>query len=236
MFPNGRFWSSQIRSDFIPATRRISEVFLTRFIPTFASAESEAESRSQQVYDELLAQPSDGDGDLAECAETAEDAGNTYYIWMKELEQGVLNACAMFLYHLFEQQMVLLLRRELLSDAEISNAKLFKCETAQERIGACGIDVARLASWSTIVELRLVANAVKHGEGRSSDELFQLASDLFEPPLLKAIGGGAGLPSRSSVFTPLLGNDLYVTQERIEMYVSALTDFWKELAARMEAR
>lgn len=234
MFPNARFWSSHIRSDFIPAVHRTAEIFLDRLLPTFRTAEDEAAAKTAEVYEELIASPSDGSGDLAEFAEVADEAGDTYFAWLKELEQSMLNACAMFLYHLFEQQMVMLLRRELLLDHEQGNLKLFICDTAVDRIRQYGVEINNFPSWPALTELRLLANVVKHGDGPSSEKLHALAPELFEAPLLRGMKLSGVMARKPQVFTPLLGNDIYVTAERIEFYRVALEKFWRELAKSID--
>jgi hypothetical protein len=234
MFPNGRFWGSHIRSDFIPALQRTAEIFLNRILPTFRSGEDEAAATTARAYEDLISGPADGSKDLAEFAEVADQAGDTYYTWLKELEQSMLNACAMFLSHLFEQQMMMLLRRELLLDHERANSRLFTFDVAGERIRQHGIEISKFSSWPVLTELRLLANVVKHGDGRSAEQLHVVAPELFEPPMIRGMKLGGIMAVKPSVFTPLLGNDIYVTVDGIARYQVALEDFWRELAARVE--
>jgi hypothetical protein len=97
-----------------------------------------------------------------------------------------------------------------------------------------GVDVARLASWKKIEELRLVANVIKHTEGRSSDELLALRPDLFVHPLFRTEKESFGSPP-GDVRMPLMGDDLYVSEEDLVVYTKAVQGFWEELASALEA-
>ena len=46
-----------------------------------------------------------------------------------------------------------------------------------------GLSLRDLPQWDAVAELRLVANAVKHAEGESEQELRQLRPDLFVHPV-----------------------------------------------------
>jgi hypothetical protein len=50
-----------------------------------------------------------------------------------------------------------------------------------------GIDLASLAAWAKIDELRSVANSVKHAEGGSARQLRQVRPDLFQSPAFAEI-------------------------------------------------
>ncbi len=135
-----------------------------------------------------------------------------------------MNCCALFLYHLYEQQVMLFLRQELLPWREKDNRKLYTHEEVRKRLGLANVDITKFACWSKLEELRHLANAIKHGEGKSSEELLRIAPHLFE------IGGRAsGWPISGRVYTPLLGEDIFVNAAHIREYVGALKQYWMEL-------
>ncbi len=236
---NARFWSHQFRRDFVPATERVVEVFLGRLIPTFSSIEEEAEKKSEKIYEELCSRPGDENSDLAELAEDAQDIGIDYYMSMKGLEQGILNTCAVFLYHMFEQQLMLFHRGELLQLHEEKNSKLFTHDEIKARLKSHKINIEAFTTWPKLEELRLLANSIKHGEGKSSQDLCRIAPELFESPVikdLKGLGLGRGKARTSAtIYTPLLGDDIYVTQDHIRSYESALKEFWNELGLALQS-
>lgn len=236
---NTRFWSHQLRRDFVPATERVVEVFLCRLIPTFSSIEEEAEKKSEEIYEELCSRPGDENTDLAGLAELAEDIGVDYYISMRGLRQGMLNTCAVFLYHMFEQQLMLFHRRELLQLHEEKNSRLFTHNEIKARLKSHNVNIEAFNAWPKLEELRLLAHSIKHGEGKSSQDLYRIASELFESPAIKGLkglglGGGKACTS-ATIYTPLLGDDIYVTQVHIRSYESALKEFWNELGLALQS-
>ena len=86
--------------------------------------------------------------------------------------------------------------------------------------------VAELKNWSLIRQLRRVANTVKHGEGRSAEQLKKSNPELFgrQQP-----SGLRGIPSPLPAM-PLIGQGLQLTEEDFERYRAALMQFWDELA------
>ena len=78
-----------------------------------------------------------------------------------------------------------------------------------------GLDLKGLLSWPVINELRLVANAVKHGEGHSAADLRQLRPDLFVLPQFKDREIGT---HRLRVRKPLFGQDIYVSADDFAKY------------------
>lgn len=226
---NAHFWIHQFRTDFVPAIERVVDVFLNRVLPTFVSIETEAKKRSEEAYEELCSRPGDGSTDLADLAETAQDVGIDYYISMKGLEQGMLNTCAVFLHHLFEQQLMLFHRRELLQPHEEKNSKLFRHNELTARLSTHGIETKSFSSWPQIEELRLLSNTIKHGEGKSSQSLFRLAPELFESPNAKLLGPDLSRwLTPATIYTPLLGDEIFVSVERLRSYEQALKSFWKD--------
>lgn len=89
-----------------------------------------------------------------------------------------------------------------------------------------GADLTAFKSWSSIDQLRLVANVVKHGEGRSAEELKRRNPERFgrqQPPELRGVP--TSLPAM-----PLIGQALRLTEEDFERYRATLLQFWDELA------
>ena len=178
---NPNLWLPRFRNDFIPAIRRVEEVFLQRLQPTFSLIEAESEKLEKDLWDEAMDQPRYEDyPDEGQIAEAAKDAAVSHYLGLKGMEQGLLNCCALFLYHLYEQHLVLFLRQELLDWRVRDNKKRYTHEEARNRLKIANADITTFAVWPKLEELRHLANAIKHGEGKSSDELLQIAPHLFE--------------------------------------------------------
>jgi hypothetical protein len=133
---------------------------------------------------------------------------------------------AVAIYHAFEQQVILFLRREILHPIEENDQKLFSMTEFQNRLKVHGINVQDLPPWKCVSELRLVANTVKHAEGQSAKQLQESRPDLFRHPRVMDIPF-SNVTRR--IFQPLVGEDLYVSLEDIRAYCNATIDFWKDL-------
>lgn len=218
-------WTPRFRNDFIPAIQRVEDVFLQRLQPTFFSIEAESEKFENDLWEEAMGQPHYGDfADECEMAESVRDTAVSHYLGLKGMEQGLLNCCALFLYHLYEQHVMLFLRQELLDWRERDNKKLYTHEQVHNRLKLANVDLTTFGTWSKLEELRHLANAIKHGEGKSSEALLQVAPHLFE-----MAGLSNGWPISGRVYTPLLGEDICVRPEHIREYADTLKRFWLEL-------
>ena len=230
---NSNFWAPRFRSDFIPAVRRVEDVFLNRILPTFSSIDSESEALTERLWEEAMSQPYyEGGPDEGDIAEAVQDAGISHYMGLKGMEQGLLNCCALFLYHLYEQQLMLFHRKELLGWREQHDSKLFTQKEVQKRRSLASVDIQTFSVWPKLEELRCLANTIKHGEGKSSQELLALAPHFFVSPELKG-SPLYGTASSGRVYAPLVGDDIYVTPEQIGEYANAIEGFWLELLASL---
>jgi hypothetical protein len=173
--------------------------------------------------------PADDDNiwDMNEIAENAHEAGLDYYQAITNVHQGIINLSVAALYHLFEQQLLLFHRRQVLHPSEENNISLIKLDEYKKRLSDGGLNLENLSSWPQVDELRLVANSVKHAEGKSTERLSKLRPDLFENPILKdeALNWLASSPN---VYMPLGGEDVYLTIIDLDLYRSALLSFWDE--------
>ena len=230
MIRNGLFWADNFERMFIPGIEALAECLGRRILPSFANLKEEADRVEQEEYERWGA--SAGlEFDPSQAAEAAREAALSHYQIMKGVEQGVLNMFAAMCYHLFEQQLLLFHRRELLRPEEENSAPLLKLGEVKRRLVEHGIDITRFSVWAKIDELHLVANVVKHAEGGSADTLRARNSELFirPDPVIRSIFGHRIEPS-GWLYQPLMGEDFYVTLEIFQSYTKAVTDFWEELA------
>ncbi|WP_122390253.1 hypothetical protein [Pseudomonas savastanoi] len=222
---NFHFWVQRFRDDFIPTIQRVEDVFLLRLQPTFTSIEAESEKLEDDLWESAMSQPYYGDyPDEGDIAEAVRDASVSHYMGLKGMEQGLLNCCALFLYHLYEQQVMIFLRQELLPWRKKDDKTLYTHGEVRKRLGLINVDITKFACWAKLEELRHLANAIKHGEGKSSVELLKIAPHLFE-----VSGQVSGWPLSGRVYTPLLGEDIFVNAGHIHEYVGALKQYWMEL-------
>jgi hypothetical protein len=85
------------------------------------------------------------------------------------------------------------------------------------------INTESFRCWHQLNELHLVANTVKHGDGRSSDKLKALNPALFKDPN-DPLPQFYGLPLR-----PLVGEGLRLTSDHFNAYKACVENFWSEL-------
>jgi hypothetical protein len=229
MYLNARFWSHLFETSFAKQIGAFCEVLETRVLPLFANAEAEAEKVAETEYGRLGNLPGGEYGpsiDPADAAEMAQEAGLAHYELITATMQTFLNLTATALYHMFEQQLLVFHRRQVLRPAEEHDPELStKLDVFYERLQGAGLAVKGLPSWTTISELALAAHTIKHGEGRSARRLRTMNPQLFTPP---ALHGTRFSRPVGTVSQPLAGEDIYVTLEDIHKYRDALLLFWRE--------
>jgi len=229
---NGFFWSRHFREVFEPQVSSVLALLEGRLLPTFGKLETEAEEATQAEWDRLMSMSGPEDADMGDLAETAYDAGIAHFSMMTGLQQGLQNLFSVSLHHLFEQQAFIFLRKEVLDTSEDGDAQLFKTSVLRKRLKDYGIDIGAFRCWPVVDELRLVANTVKHTEGDSAFKLFKLRPDLFSPS--NSVFEKSPWPKASArVYSPLMGEDIYITTEQLKIYAAAVTDFWQEMAVSM---
>lgn len=227
---NHHFWERAFKRDFFPQLRAGVDVLSRRLIPAFDSISDESNAVAEDAWDSFMSGPATGDEDPGDFAEAAMDAGVSHFFLLTGIRQGMVNLFASALFHTFEQQVMFFLRRELLHPSEEYDHTLLTWKTFNERLGQWGIDYKKLDSWPTVREAELVANTVKHGDGRSASDLFALRPDLFQHP---DATHPSPYPDKPRVDRPLLGEDVYVGIADIERYRDAMIGFWTDLVQAM---
>ena len=156
---------------------------------------------------------------------------------MSGVRQGVLNLLAVGLHHLFEQQQLFFLRRELARDDEGA----LRVAELERRLARLGIDCRSFRSADKLYELWKAANAIKHGAGPAAKELAALRPDLFENPVLAkyglrngVLGSGRAAVLASSLSAPLAGDDLYISERDLADWCAAVVDYWEELSTMLD--
>ncbi len=238
MVPNAKYWAHYFREFHVRMIEGFRAGALEKVATAFGGIAEEAEAAAEAEFERLGSMPADDEIDMGDVAEWANDYGIQYYETMSEVRQGVLNLLAVGLHHLFEQQQLVFLRRELARDdeRELRVAKL------ERRLARLGIDCRSFRAARKLHELRKAANAIKHGAGSAATELAALRPDLFENPVLASHGpardsaSGSGRAARlaSSLSAPLAGDDLFVSERDIADWCAAVVDYWKELSTALD--
>ena len=230
---DGGFWGPALRSSFIPEIEWFVRMFLERVLTAFDNIEAEADAAADEAWEGYMQQPSDGSEDPGDYAEIAIEAGIERYTRLSNVRQALLNMSAVSLWHLVEQQILFFHKRQVLSIHEENESTLHNRRTFIERMKAAGIDVEGLSSWSKLNELRVIANAVKHGEGNALNQAALLRPDILihptmrdEPPMFQSAKPHADRPAG--------GEDIYVTAADIKKYAEAAIEFWNKIADEIE--
>jgi hypothetical protein len=247
---NAYYWRGMFLDTFIDELSTWRDAVLDRLLPTFADLERESRNVASAEFTRRGRMPASEEsaGDMGDHADLANEEGLAHYERMQGARQGLLNLATAGLYHLYEQQVALLVTKELITLHEERDAK-FMTELLKtgamlrlfaNRLKAAGIDHTALPAYAKLDELCLVANVVKHGAGKSAEKLLRQAPLLFVPPILRDdewtlrnltrdVGAFRPKPPRR-VDRPLAGNDLYVTPEEFQRYADAAIGFWTEFA------
>jgi len=227
---NALFWAWYVQEVLIPHYEHLEKAIFQRILPTFEAVENEAEQISNEKWECLIRQPGNpDDDDLSDLAEEAIKEGVSYYIIMMDIRQGLLNNFAVGTWHLFEQDLLFIHRRELLKPHEENDEKLLKLCEITKRLKQNGIDIEKFRAWDKLDELRLVANTVKHADGASCAQLKDRRPEIFIPPGAHSEHSRIQAPPPAQIFKPLAGEDFYLMPEEIRTYFQALRGFWEEL-------
>lgn len=222
-----------VHREFIPHLRMIVETLEKRMLPAFDGIEGEADAVAEEAWDAFMSSADPENSDPGDFAEAAHDAGISHYMLLNGIRQGMVNLFASALYHTFEQQIMMLLRQQVLDRQEENDRRLFQMSEFQKRMKVLGVDIATFSSWAKVDELRLVANTVKHAEGDSAHRLHEIRPDLFVHPAAPELSRAVG-KMEPRVFLPLAGQDLYVSVTDVSQYRDALLEFWSAPAWLLE--
>jgi len=228
---NGLFWAGYLHRVCIPQVRILRETVFDRALPAFDRIEEEADRVEQATWDRR-GDSAGPDADPGDLAEAAIDAGVDHYLMRIDAQQSLRNLFAVALHHLLEQQLLFVLRRELLPKEEENNPAHFTRPRVIEEFAAQGIDLKTFPEWSCLEELRLLANTVKHADGSAAKQLMALNARLFVAPTLRD-QPEHGPVVAGQVFTPLAGDDVYVTAPELGAYFDCVDAFLLRLAEAM---
>lgn len=226
---DSRYWSNHFEQVFCKQITTFTDSIENRVLPAFEQIESEADAAIEKEWERL------GDtwseySDMGDYAELAYEAGIEYYQSLEAVRQALINITATTLYHLFEQQVFYFHRKQLLYPEEEDTTQLINMKVFKERLFSSGISIETLSTWAKIEELKVVADVVKHAEGRSANKLRPLRPDLFNLHAIQKETFFNFGNSTHDVYLPLAGQDIYLSIDDLRAYSSALVSFWQEFA------
>jgi len=176
--------------------RYVSETIIKRLYTSFNSIEEESKSVEEQAYQKSSDYFNPETMDETHGMEEAYHEGIDHYIVHTQMKQEFLNSSITWIFHQFEKHCTRIF------DTNDGNK--------EKILNNLGIDTSSKSKWGKCNnELRLLANTIKHGEGRSSKELKVLRPNLFKETIFGA-----------SEY------EVEVSIEDIEGYVDHLLEFW----------
>lgn len=204
----------------------VEQAIFSELLPRFDAIESRA-TLAQEQFGELAAEAEAGLGEWYEgdLASEAFSHGFDTFDTLSGMRQMLLNLFAVCLFHAMEQQLAL-----------ACNAHQHPLE---ERIPATlrviadwfrahrRLDILKLREYAAVEQLRLLANSVKHGAGRSSSKLLKLRPELFEPYSER-------LQDKVRLREPLAGGDLCLAPADLRAFCAAVSGFVEAIASGLE--
>ena len=238
MIPNAGFWATWFRENHVPLIEAFQTNAFEKVDSAFSGIEEEADARAEVEFERLESLPADPDSwtDMGDLAELATEHGMAYYETMAAVRQSVVNLLAVGLHHLFEQQQHLFFRRGL----AVGETRRFTTCELDKRLRKCEVDSRRFECAAKVEELRVAANAIKHGAGNSADKLAEVRPDLLRDPVIgerqwaKVEADSRRTTPTSAPISPLAGADIHVSERDLAEWRNAVVSYWRELAATLD--
>lgn len=230
MATTGHYVAWRVRVSAIPYLKAYGECVLRDVVGAFGDLERRADEVANAAFERYGAQPAgeNFDGDMGDFAERAQDEGIAFYQTMFAIRQSTLNLLAVGLFHLVEQRLADLCRDASFDVAPPGDTKI--AVVASWYRDHFGLELSALPDWATTDELRLVANAVKHAEGGSAEELRNIRPQLFQHPAIRKLLPEEDFRIALPVDLPLAGEGLYVSEEFFRGYSEAASRFFESIA------
>jgi hypothetical protein len=199
---------------------RYIQVFKERILTAFESLPEEAEQIARDEYARLNRELSGERYDGGDIALFAEEKGLRYNNAMRDTRQGIVNLFAAGLFHMFEQQAIFLVNR-VLPKAKSDISKNSSIDDLKKCLKDQKVNLDNRVFWRKMNELRLIANIVKHGEGKSEVCLRKIRPDIFRSP-------------KKMDIKPLVGEGLNLKPEDVYQYGEQIRSFWNELSIKLK--
>lgn len=149
--------------------------FISRLFPTFDNLESEAEAFAHEEFKRLMSTSSGPDVNESSLGEDALYEGMCHLAALTSVRYSFTAIAIASLYNIWEQQAREFLFSQL-QENHLPDPATF-CTHGMDDIltnfNQNMVDLKILKSWTSLDELRLVCNVVKHGDGHSAIELLK---------------------------------------------------------------
>ncbi len=204
--------------EFSAQVHKIVDVLETKVLPAFENLDAEVDAEVEQAIkagysNENSWIPADQRYDAAV------EYGTELYDQGMSARQALLNLHVVAIYHLFEQRMRVLHRRATGKKPPDHEAGVRSHWDAKSGFKILGEEDVVLMD-----EVRLLANVVKHGDGKSADALHQLNNRLLISEAERSMLGSdmPDQPHKAPIDSPLWGEGVYVKMNDIARYREGL--------------
>lgn len=215
-------WEDVIPRMFLPKIAAFKNAIFDRILPTLDLIDNEAKQVEKDTYERLSLSASEYT-DESDVEEASLNAAISHFEVLTETRQAVINAFVVAIAHLFEQQKHLLACNTLL-DSEPNSKK--REERYRELLSGYEVNESGFFNLKKLEELKIVADAIKHGEGQSAERLRLLRPDLFVHPCVRHFPGPME-DILGPIHRPLMGDDLFVQPEDLSGYLDAVDEYWR---------
>lgn len=232
----GQYIARRFRRGVAPQLATYVTTVQSELLPLFANISARADQIAKDEFERLQASPAGevDEGDIGSLAEMAQEKGEMFFNALDMLHKTSLTLYTIGLFHLLEQQLAAVCH-DAIFDSPPNDARLDK--TAAWLKTNLKVDIKTLSSWGVINELRLLANAAKHGEGSALRQLRVIRPALFEDPRLREL-----LPEHPDIYrsgkvrTPLAGQGIHVSERDFAEYGNVTVEFSLEIARYFESK
>jgi hypothetical protein len=227
-----------LRTKFKEPYRLYIETYTKRIAPVFDNIEEEANQIAKEHFREMGAFFHPDYHDEGDFAEAAFEKGLEHFEGLSLIRYNTKLMWISTMYQLWEQQVRKFLFEEISRTHKMYDKK--NNEITFKSFCARGIDEIKetflefnynletLTVWPDIDELRLLANVIKHGDGRSASQLEQLKPRFFK----SQVSSSNLLELYKSTLTEIVLN---IDESDFLRYGDALIRFWDELPERLFA-
>lgn len=224
MLPHIYFWPYQVKK-FIWNNYRVKKIFED----TQIDKDALWKKYEKEVETEISSIPSGPDTDPSDFADFFESRlSDAADILNHAVSMHKYNFLAL-LCQTWENELISFVTKELKNyftfEKSLSYSDVMKVLKAN-------IDESKIEGLSKIEELRLLVNVLKHGEGRSAEELRKIRPDFFKfESYLPNDEGNDRLTIWDSIY--LDSEALNIGTEEFYMYSEAINEFWKSMPIRV---
>ena len=185
----------------------VEKTIINRLLPTFDSIDEESQQAINNQWQLLTDLYDPKIYDESELRYEASHVGYKHYLIVSDMKQEFLKFAITWFFHLFEKDCTFIF------ETEDGDLKL-------NILNEISMNTKKDSDWHTCnKELRCLANAIKHGSGKSLTTLKKLRPDFF------------------IYHASLFSNDkINITTNDINKYLSAMKRFWSHLSNDCEPR